>query len=41
MIAWPVEGYEHRSIGDFVHDFEFLAAEPDPFAYPIRYLRWR
>jgi hypothetical protein len=41
MIAWPIEGYEHRSIGDFADDFECLAVEDDPLAYPIRHLRWR
>lgn len=41
MVAWPVEGYEHRRIGDFAQDFEGLANEDDPFAYPIRHLRVR
>jgi hypothetical protein len=25
MVAWPVETYEHRSIGDVVEEFEALA----------------
>lgn len=41
MVAWPVEGYEHRSIGDFAQDFEALAKEDDPFAYPVRHLKVR
>lgn len=41
MVAWPVEGYEHRTIGDFAHDFEELAKEEDPFAYPIRHFKSR
>ena len=41
MVAWPQEDYEARRIGDFVHDFEALAQEDDPFAYPIRYLKAR
>jgi hypothetical protein len=41
MVAWPVEGYEHRSIGDYVDDFESLANEDDPFAYPVRHLKVR
>ena len=41
MIAWPVETYEHRSIGDLVGDFEALAKETDPFVYPVRHLRTR
>ena len=41
MVAWPVEAYEHRRVGDLVEDFEGLAKEPDPFAYPVRHLRAR
>ena len=41
MVAWPQQGYETRSIGDLVRDFEALAQEGDPFAYPIRYLKAR
>jgi hypothetical protein len=41
MVAWPVETYEHRSIGELALDFEALAKERDPFAYPIRYLKAR
>ena len=41
MVAWPVETYEHRSIGDVVEDFEAVAKEEDPFAYPVRHLKVR
>ncbi len=41
MVAWPVETYEHRSIGDLALDFDALAKEQDPFAYPIRHLKTR
>jgi hypothetical protein len=41
MIAWPIEAYEHRSIGDIATDFEALAREDDPFAYPVRHLKAR
>ena len=41
MVAWPQEDYEHRTIGDFVQDFEDLAQEENPFPYPIRYLKAR
>jgi len=41
MVAWPVETYEHRSIGDLALDFEALAKEQDPFAYPVRHLKNR
>jgi uncharacterized protein DUF5615 len=41
MVAWPVEGYEHRSIGDYARDFGELAKEENPFAYPIRHLKAR
>ena len=41
MVAWPVETYEHRSIGDLALDFEALAKEQEPFAYPVRHLKNR
>jgi len=41
MVAWPVETYEHRSIGDLALDLEALAKEQDPFAYPVRHLKNR
>jgi hypothetical protein len=41
IVAWPVETYEHRSIGDLALDFEALAKEQDPFAYPVRHLKNR
>ena len=40
VIAWPVAGYEARSIGDLIGEFEELARLDDPFgAYPIRHLK--
>ncbi len=39
MVAWPVATYEHRSIGELAQDFEALAKEADPFAYPVRHLK--
>lgn len=30
-----------RRIGDFAQDFEALAKEDDPFAYPVRHLKVR
>ena len=41
MVAWPVETYEHRSIGAVVEDFEAVAKEEEPFAYPVRHLKVR
>jgi hypothetical protein len=41
MPASTIDAYERRSIGDLVGDFEALAKEPDPFAYPIRHLKTR
>ena len=41
MVAWPVETYEHRSIRELVSDFETLANEAHPFAYPVRHLKSR
>lgn len=41
MVAWPVETYERRPIGDLALDFEALAKEEDPFAYPVRHLKTR
>jgi hypothetical protein len=41
MVAWPVEGYENRSISDLVQDFEELAREEHPFLYPVRHLKAR
>ena len=41
MVAWSVETYEHRSIGDLAQDLEDLAKELDPFAYPVRHLKAR
>lgn len=40
MIAWPVAGYETRSIGELVEDFEELARLDEPLAaYPIKHLK--
>lgn len=41
MVACPVEAYERRSVGDLAQDFEDLAKEVDPFAYPVRHLKMR
>jgi len=39
MVAWSVETYERRSIGSLALEFDALAKEQDPFAYPIRHLK--
>ena len=41
MVAWSVETYERRSIGSLALEFDALAKEQDPFAYPIRHLKAR
>jgi hypothetical protein len=41
MVAWPIETYEHRTIGELAQDFETLAEEADAFAYPVRHLKSR
>ena len=42
VIAWPVAGYETRSIGDLIEEFEELARLDDPFGtYPVRHLKIR
>jgi hypothetical protein len=41
MIYWPQQAYGAGSIGDFVRAFDALAHAPDPFAFPIVYLRPR
>jgi hypothetical protein len=41
MIFWPQEDYRRWTIGQLLEGFENLAAEDDPFAYPIRRLKPR
>jgi hypothetical protein len=41
MVFWPQEDYRHWTIGQLLQGFEDLAAEEDPFAYPIRRLKPR
>ena len=38
LITWRQKHHERMSVGGFLEAFEALAAEEDPFAYPIRYL---
>jgi hypothetical protein len=37
-IAWKQKHHERMTVGEFLDAFEALAAEDDPFAYPIRYI---
>lgn len=39
MVLWAQEDYRRWTIGQLVQGFEDLAAEEDPFAYPIRRLK--
>lgn len=39
MVFWPHERYRSMSEGDFLNAFERLARRPDPFAYPIEYVK--
>jgi hypothetical protein len=39
MVFWPQEDYRRWTVGQLVDAFEDLAAEDDPFAYPIRRLK--
>ena len=39
MVFWPQEDYRRWTIGHLLQGFEDLAAEKDPFAYPIRRLK--
>jgi len=41
MIFWPQEDYRAWSIGELLQAFEELAAQEDPFRYPIVRLRPR
>jgi hypothetical protein len=41
MIFWPQEDYRAWSIGELVMAFEELAAQDDPFRYPVFRLRPR
>jgi hypothetical protein len=39
MVFWPQEDDRRWTIGQLVQGFENLAAEHDPFAYPLRRLK--
>jgi len=39
LVWWPRKHYETMSPGDFVAAFEELAAQHDPFAYPIVHIK--
>lgn len=41
MIYWPQEDYRSWTIGELVEAFEDLAAQDDPFRYPLFRLRPR
>ena len=37
-LTWKQKHHERMTVGEFLEAFEALAAEDDPFAYPIRYI---
>ena len=39
LIAWPQEHYARMNVREIVEQFEALAAQDDPFAYPIQYVK--
>jgi hypothetical protein len=39
MVFWPQEDYRRWTTGKLLQAFEALAAEADPFAYPLRRLK--
>jgi hypothetical protein len=39
LVFWPQQDYRRWTIGDLLQAFEDLAAEEDPFAYPVGRLR--
>jgi hypothetical protein len=39
LVAWPQEHYERMTAGEILEQFEALAAQEDPFAYPIQYIK--
>jgi hypothetical protein len=39
MVFWPQEDYRRWTIGQLLQAFEDLAAEEDPFQYPLRRLK--
>jgi hypothetical protein len=41
LVFWPQQDYRRWTIGELLQAFEDLAAEDDPFAYPIRRLKPR
>ena len=38
LLTWKQRHHEQMTVGEFLKAFEDLAAEDDPFAYPIRYI---
>lgn len=38
IICWKQQHRTRMNESDFLQAFEDLASEPDPFAYPIRYI---
>lgn len=38
LLAWKQKLHEQMTVGEFLKVFEDLAAEDDPFVYPIRYI---
>lgn len=39
MVTWKQEHHREMSDGDIIQGFEELAAEKDPFIYPIRHIK--
>ncbi len=39
MVCWPQKHHQRMTDGDFIAALEQLAAEPNAFAYPIRYIK--
>jgi len=39
LVFWAQEDYASMTTGDLIRAFEALAAQEDPFAYPIRTIR--
>ena len=38
-MTWPQDHHKKLPISDFVHEFEALADQEDPFVYPIVHVR--
>jgi hypothetical protein len=41
LLFWPQEECRRSTVGDLLQAFEDVAAEEDPFTYPIRRLKTR